>query len=155
MQATTATCRLGGNGSGGTAALSYTPTTGDDLNISRSWVVSLDTDATASTLNLFIDGNLIGSVTGGPITDWSPEVAGAFRQGAAGVTPLREDFGNAGAAGIVGNTQIDSSELRFYEDTFVTVPEPSSSAMLMGGALLLITARRRSAASRGKNTATQ
>ncbi|MCP5538262.1 MAG: sulfatase-like hydrolase/transferase [Akkermansiaceae bacterium] len=124
LQAESGATQLGGDGSGGTAALSYKPTTGDDLNISRTWVVSLDTDATASTLSLFIDGKLIGSVTGGPITDWSPEITGAFRQGPSGVTPLREDFGSAGAAGTVGSSQIDTSALRCYENIVATpVPE--------------------------------
>jgi len=119
--------QIGGNGSGDTAALKYVPTAAD-LNVERSWVVSLDVDGTSATMNLFVDNALIGSVSGVPSTDWAGGDSGGFW--ARGGTVLLETFGSgSGAVGPDGNDASVNltTGLRLYEDTFVVppaIPEP-------------------------------
>jgi len=149
VQAESGTSRLGGKSGGNTGPLFYQMTNAD-LSVSRSWVVSLDVDATAATLNLFVDGTLIGSVTGNGFSDWSDQIQAAYFEDGdnTGGNPLREGFDAAGLdATLTAGEATADSHLRFYENVFVTpVPEPEAFVLTLFGVagLGLICWRRRS-----------
>lgn len=130
--------KLGGNGSGSTSTLVY-PVTAADIGVSREWVVSLDVDATSSTLNLFVDGALIGSVGGVGVTDWAGGDSGGFftRQG----TVLTDAFTSGGGANGPTIAEATASEFRLYGNTFA-VPEPSSILLLVLGGPFLARRKR-------------
>ena len=136
--------QLGGDGSGTTGALAYT-VTGADIGVERTWAVSIDMGGGTTTLNMFVDSQLVGSVTGGSSADWAGGDNGAF-WGRSG-TILLETFGSgSGAVGPDGNdaTVNLTTGLRLYEDTVLTaVPEPSVLGLGLGGLLVLRVLRRR------------
>jgi len=142
VQAEDGSSQMGGNGSGDTAALEYLLTNAD-VDVSKTWVVSIDVDGTSSTLNLFVDSVLIGSVSGVPITDWAVQDDGGFFAN-GGTGTLREAFTNAGSASPPNSEEaVADSDLRFYQDTFVQVI-PAPAALPAGLAMIgLVVMRRR------------
>ena len=90
-------------------------------------------------MNLFVDGSLIGSVGGVPMTDWAGGDGGGFFLLSGSV--LTDIFSaGTGAVGPEGSLA-SASNFRLYNDTFVAVPEPSS-ALLFGLSGLALLFRR-------------
>ena len=95
------------------------------LNQQISVVASLDTDATSSTLNLFINDNLVGTATGAGITDWAGTDPGGYFSGNDAV--LAASFGQQNFNGPTAAEATANSSLRFYQDVFAvpsTAPDP-------------------------------
>lgn len=143
------TSQLGGNGNNGdSAALSYSVSAGD-LNVEKTWTVSIDTDAANPTMTLFVDNVLIGSVTANvSVTDWSGTNDGGFWNPAvAGNSVLLESHANGTGAIRPPATEATvnlTTGLRMYEDTFVNVvPEPSAISLLALSGLALLRRRRK------------
>ena len=96
--------------------------------------VTASLQLSSSTLNLFINNELVSSVSGPTLTDWAGGNEGGFFA-PGGNAVLRPNFGNGTAAAYPGPTPTDAtaiSGLRFYENTFVaSVPEPSTSLLAL------------------------
>ena len=117
------TSQIGGNGSGDTGAATYVVDAAD-LNVERSWVASLSTSATSSTLRLFVDGEQIANVSGVPITDWAGNDGGGFFFLGGGSVLTDAFTSGTGAIGPIAAdaTANTATGLRLYEATTVVGP---------------------------------
>lgn len=109
-----------------------------------TFTVSLD--LSESTLNLFVDDELVSTVTGDTLGDWSGGNSGGFFA-LGGDRILKPNFGDGTSVEYTAPLETEAealSNLRFYEGTFVdSVPEPSTSLLGALAGLGLLAKRRR------------
>lgn len=134
----------GSNQLGGNGVLNYA-LPNSVLNQQITVVASLDTDAVSSTLNLFVDGELVGTAVGDPITDWAGTNNGGYFFGNNAV--LAANFSQQNFNGPTGGEASADSDLRFYEDVFIdpSIPEPTTASLGLLAVAGLAMRRRRTA----------
>lgn len=123
-----ATSYGGANTTGSTSNID-TGITATDLNTATDWTsFSIVSDLENSTLSVYVNGVLAGS-----ITDWVPEspaLTGA-------------QFGSAFGSARPMDGSIDINNIKFYNEVVLPVPEPTTTSLSLLGLVALMLRRRR------------